>query len=139
MVIIKGQPQGKERPRFRNVGKFVQTYTPKKTKDYEKHIKQSYLEQNGVYWGELPIKVEIKAFYQIHMSWSKKRQNMAIFGGIRPTTKPDTDNIAKAVCDALNGVAFADDKQVVELSISKWYDIEPRIELNIFEISCENS
>lgn len=36
------------------------------------------------------------------------------------TFKPDVDNIAKAVLDALGGVAYDDDKQVVELTVKKW-------------------
>ena len=40
---------------------------------------------------------------------------------IRPTKKPDNDNIAKIILDALNGVAYQDDKQVVSLQVEKYY------------------
>jgi Holliday junction resolvase RusA-like endonuclease len=53
---------------------------------------------------------------------------------IRPTKKPDADNIAKIVCDALNGIAFLDDKQIVDARITKWYSDTPRIEIIIQEI-----
>lgn len=36
------------------------------------------------------------------------------------TVKPDVDNIAKTVLDALNGVAYADDSQVVRLVVNKF-------------------
>ena len=47
-------------------------------------------------------------------------------GLILPTKKPDADNIAKAILDALNGLAFYDDAQVVYLQVSKRYSNEPR-------------
>ena len=48
-------------------------------------------------------------------------------GLLRPTTKPDIDNVIKAVLDGLNGVAYADDSQVVALSASKCYSDDPRV------------
>lgn len=39
----------------------------------------------------------------------------------RPDKKPDADNILKAVLDALNGVAYEDDRQVVEVLCIKKY------------------
>jgi Holliday junction resolvase RusA-like endonuclease len=46
---------------------------------------------------------------------------------MKPTTKPDTDNIAKICLDALNGIAYHDDAQIVELQVSKLYSDEPRV------------
>lgn len=48
-------------------------------------------------------------------------------GKILPTKKPDCDNIAKIICDALNGVAYDDDKQIVALKVTKIYSDEPRV------------
>lgn len=39
-----------------------------------------------------------------------------------PTIKPDIDNIAKQILDALNGIAWKDDAQVVRLTVQKRYD-----------------
>ena len=52
-----------------------------------------------------------------------------------PTLKPDADNIAKAVCDALNGIAYKDDKQINCLTVDKvWADDEiERIEIDVEE------
>jgi Holliday junction resolvase RusA-like endonuclease len=41
------------------------------------------------------------------------------------TTRPDADNCAKAVKDALRGVVYRDDSQIVELFVSKGYDMAP--------------
>jgi Holliday junction resolvase RusA-like endonuclease len=40
----------------------------------------------------------------------------------RPTKKPDADNICKAVCDAMNGIVYKDDAQVVSLHFTKRYN-----------------
>lgn len=54
---------------------------------------------------------------------------------IRPTKKPDWDNIGKIVCDALNKTAFHDDAQIVDGSVIKCYSEQPRIEVEIWEIA----
>ena len=54
---------------------------------------------------------------------TKAKRLMAQRGILRPVVKPDIDNVAKAILDALNGVAFADDRQIVQVTCEKWYDI----------------
>lgn len=71
---------------------------------------------------EKPLKVHIQAFFETPKSYSKKKRELAIAGRIRPTVKPDTDNISKNIKDALNGIAYPDDKQVVSETIEKFYD-----------------
>lgn len=123
---VKGRPQGKARARtFYNsrIGK-MQSITPESTKSYEDLIRWSYVSAGGKYLGEKLISVKIQAFYSIPKSWSKKKQMQSIAYNIRPTTPPDLDNHAKIVLDALNGVAYCDDKQVVDLIVSKNYTNE---------------
>ena len=55
------------------------------------------------------------------------------FGIIRPTKKPDLDNIAKAVLDSLNGIAYKDDSQIVSMVVSKKYSNRPRVEITLKE------
>ena len=50
-----------------------------------------------------------------------------------PKVKPDLDNVVKAVLDALNGVVYRDDAQVVNLVATKRYATEPRVEVYVFE------
>lgn len=68
-----------------------------------------------------PIEIDITAFYLVPKSWSKKKQEAVRTGDIKPTVKPDIDNIVKIVLDGLNGVAFTDDKQVIEIQAQKCY------------------
>lgn len=121
--LVEGKPQGKARARTfydKRVGK-MRSVTPEQTKSYEDLIRWSYKAAGGQYMGEKLISVDIQAFYPIPQSLSKAKRNDAINGDIRPTTKPDCDNVIKAVLDALNGVAYYDDKQVVSVSCNKYY------------------
>lgn len=121
--IVEGKPQGKARARtFYNAraGKMC-SMTPEQTKSYEDLIRWKYKAAGGQYMGEKVLQVDIKAFYPIPKAFNKAKQSEAIEGQIRPTTKPDCDNIIKVVLDALNGVAYYDDKQVVCVSCNKYY------------------
>lgn len=134
-TIVEGKVEGKQRPRFRKVGNFVQTYTPKQTKSYEKLIADEYKKQSGVLFpAGMPLELRIRAFMGIPSTFSKKKKTRAIEGELRPTKKPDADNIAKSILDGLNGVAYADDKQVVELSVKKYYGTLERVEIDIQEV-----
>ncbi len=129
---VLGKPQGKARPRFRKIGKHVSTYNPKQTTDYEKLVKLSAIEQckdklNKEYTGL--VKMSIKAYFKPNKSISKKQYNLLI--GTEHLKKPDSDNIAKIICDSLNGVAYKDDSQVAYLEIEKYYEEEERVEVKI--------
>ena len=125
MISIKftvyGKPQGKARPRFTRQGR---AYTPKQTADYERQIKQAYISAGGQLISDTaPIIVCITAEFK------KAKSNKMDF----PTLKPDADNIAKAVCDALNGIAYKDDKQITCLTVGKVW-AEDGIEKVVVEI-----
>lgn len=133
--IVIGKPQGKGRPRIvRNkyTGK-VHGITPEQTKSYEDLIRWSYRDAGGQCMNDKVLSVDIKAYYPIPTSFTKKKQQMAILGDVRPTTKPDCDNIIKVVLDALNGVAYYDDKQVVCVSCNKYYSDTGYLHIHIEE------
>lgn len=129
---VLGAPQGKERPRAAKLRDRTIIYTPKKTKDYEREIATAYRTQcNGMFSGA--VQVEIHAYYEIPKSASRKRALDMVSDKERPTKKPDGDNIAKAVCDALNGLAYKDDSQVVDLTVRKYYSKFPHVQVFISE------
>ena len=119
--FVEGKPEGKARPRVTTKGGFARAYTPEKTRKYEKRIADEYLYSGGeMYPEDAPIHMIILAYFAPPKSASKKRREDLLEHG-RPMTKPDIDNIAKAVLDALNGVAYKDDKQVTDLLMHKYY------------------
>lgn len=134
--IVEGKPQGKARARtFYNsrAGK-MQSVTPVQTKSYEDLIRWKYRAAGGKYYGEKTLQVNIEAFYPIPKAFSKAKVNDAIDGKLRPTTKPDCDNIIKVVLDALNGVAYYDDKQIISVSCKKYYAQQGYLLVQIKEI-----
>ena len=136
---VMGKPQGKARARtFYNpkLGR-SQSITPENTVLYENLVKQSFLAKNNDrYFNSEPLCIDIEAYYPILKSMSKKDRERVCKGELFPTKKPDADNIAKVICDALNGVAYGDDAQIVALNVYKLYaDKEPLVKVRIAEIS----
>ena len=126
MTIIPGDPVPKQRPRVTKRGI---TYTPKKTADYERLIRECY---SGEYYEkDIPLKMIIRCYFRIPDSWPKKKKEQALENKIFVTKRPDIDNLAKIIQDALNGKAYYDDSQIVELSIKKEYSETPRAEVEI--------
>lgn len=130
---VPGEVCAKGRPRFVNRGRFAQTYTPDKTVNYENLVRLSFM-QAGCEKLSGAIKAEIKVFMQIPKSESMKKKAAMMAGQIRPTKKPDADNCAKSVLDALNKIAFDDDSQIVELYVNKYYSENPRVTITLEEI-----
>lgn len=130
---VLGEPQGKGRPKFSRQGGFVKTYTPDKTVLYENLIRLEYQRQcpGQRFADKEPLAMRIKAYYSIPASASKVRQQAMEAGEIRPTKKPDADNIIKVVADSLNGIAYRDDKDLIRVGLEKFYSWEPRIEVEI--------
>ena len=139
-IIIPGQPQGKARARtFYNprLGKHT-SVTPSKTVLYENLIKTCYLrDHEGEYYEDGPLDVTIYACFEVPKSTSKKDRFRILLEELFPTKKPDADNIAKVVCDALNGMAYKDDKQIVNLTVKKRYageGQEPHVDVMIMPL-----
>ena len=131
---VPGEPVGKGRPRFSRQGSFVMAYTPGKTVSYENLIKVEYERQSGLSFGEREIGLRVTAYFSIPKSVSKAKWQRMKDGEIRPAKKPDIDNVCKVVADALNGVAYNDDRQIVYTEISKRYDDMPRMDVSIFDM-----
>ena len=112
------------------------SFTPEKTALYENLIKVSYFEQCGRRNVEkgTPISIKIIAGFQIPKSTSLKRERQMLAGLLRPTKRPDADNISKCILDALNGIAYYDDSQVTDLEVIKIYAKEPGVRVFIREM-----
>ena len=134
-VRIETAPTAKGRPRFKRMGSFVQTYTPAKTARYEKMIAEKYEAALGSYRfeKEQPIVVSLVFGMPIPASKPKSTRVAMADGIIRHTKKPDLDNLTKAVLDALNGVAWYDDSQIVRISARKRYSEDPYVYIKVYE------
>ena len=137
---IYGEPQGKGRPKFSTAGGHVTTRTPDKTVLYENLVQTEYRLQAGTRFpDDAMLDVRVFAYYAIPKSVSKKKRQAMLDRKIRPTKKPDFDNIGKVICDSLNGVAYRDDAQIVDAQVRKFYSDEPRVVVSIRECGGETA
>ena len=127
-LTVPGKPQGKQRPRWSRVG----MHTPKDTLNYESYIKSLFtIKYPNFTLMEGPLEVEMAVFMGIPSSTSKKKSELMMKCYIRPTKRPDLDNIIKIYCDALESVAYKNDSQIVTYIVSKYYANNPRVEIKI--------
>lgn len=109
------KPKAKARPRFSN----GHVYTPKETHDYEQTI-ALHARKAGAKPLSNPVIIDITATF-------KRPKGKSPF---YCTKRPDVDNLLKMM-DALNGVAWVDDKQVISATVSKNYGGKDSIEFDI--------
>lgn len=131
---IHGKAQAKQRPRM---GRSGVVYTPKETLVYENYVKMCYSDYARQFeWlpYENQVKAEIDVLVAVPKSDSKAKKKAKIEGVIRPTVKPDCDNLAKSILDSLNGLAYQDDKQVVELIVKKYYAENAEVRVRLTEV-----
>ena len=121
-------PMSSPRPRFMNRGKFTKAYMPKSYTDFKAWLKRQLPELAL----DKELKVEIRFYFPMLKSWSKKKQDENVMSYKR--TKPDIDNLIKTVLDACNNHVWIDDNQIVKIASSKQYDWNSRIEIDITEL-----
>lgn len=136
-IVVPGEPVPQGRPRFARHAGYVQTYDPKRSKNYKSRI-LSYVWmglKSRAYTpfasSSVPLAVSISIYRSIPQSWSLKKKEDAAQGKVRPVSRPDTDNYVKIVLDALNKVLWKDDSAVVSLHAEKWYSKTPRMEITV--------
>jgi len=136
-ITIPGQPMAKARPRvFRLKNGFTRAVTPERTMRYEEHVKMCAIEAMNKHLtaGDLfnePLEARIDVYFPCPAS--AYRKTLPRKKEWR-TKKPDADNLAKAILDALNGIVYHDDSQVVDLHVRKFQagqGIAPRVEVVI--------
>ena len=132
---IPGNAQAQGRPRAGKTkrGKVVM-YDPKESREYKSYVRLIASQHRPRKLLEGQLEVFIKIYRQMPKSMTKKRKQAVMEGLHRPITKPDVTNIAKGIEDALNGIIYKDDSQIVDLHISKYYSDRPRVEVQIKEL-----
>lgn len=132
---VYGEPVAQGRPRASTQGGFVRMYDPEKSKDYKDYVRLAAAEHAPNVLLEGPLGMMLTVYRSIPKSFSKKKVIQAEAGEIRPVSKPDVDNYLKGVKDALKGIIWKDDSQVVEVFAQKRYSARPRIEVKIKDLS----
>lgn len=123
---VPGEPRGWARART-GQGRF---FTDTKTRS-EKQAVAAWAIEAGAKVHDGPLRLIVRAYLGVPRSASKKRQAAMLSGAEYPTKKPDGDNLAKLVGDALTGVCWRDDVQVVDWIIEKRWCVEPRLEIEV--------
>jgi len=135
---VPGQPQGKGRAKIVKIGGFSRMATPAKTVAYEglvAHAAQFAMRSTGqIEPMQCAVSVNLAIDCQVPASWSQKKQRQALAGEVFPTTKPDVDNVVKAIFDGLNGVVWKDDVQAVDCRIRKRYSATPGVRVEVWAI-----
>lgn len=112
-------------------------YTPTEIKEYANWVricfKEAYPKHLPSVFYNQQLNVVINAFFSIPKSFSKTKRQQALEAYIRPTIKPDCDNIAKNINDSLNGIAYPDDKQIIRLEVNKHYGEAEKVEVIIYD------
>jgi Holliday junction resolvase RusA-like endonuclease len=134
------QVRGKGRPRFGVVRGRAMAFTDPQTRAYEKVIKAA---ASNVMAGREPLQgpvwVRVDAFVPVPKGTSKVKAAAMLAGDIRPTKKPDLDNVLKAILDGINGVIYGDDKQVVAFGSTKRYGEQERILVTVGQCDADGS
>lgn len=135
---VEGKPQHKGRHRSRIAYKdgkpFVMVYPDPETAKCEEVVKEiAALYMRGKPPTDKPVALLVHVYRQVPESWSKADKAKAIAHNILPTSKPDSDNYLKFCSDALNGVCFLDDSQVVDARCIKLYDETPGMRIEVRE------
>jgi len=131
-ITIPGVPVAKGRPKFTARGGFARAYTPAKTQRYEDVIRcEAVAAMAGRDPVDEAVTVSVTAYVVPPKSMPKKRRLEAIEGSVKPLTRPDLDNYAKAALDACNAIVFRDDSLVTDLLIRKRYSEHPRLTITV--------
>jgi Holliday junction resolvase RusA-like endonuclease len=128
-LTVPGIPVAKQRPRVTRRGI---TFTPAKTLNYETYVRELFAVQYPTFKPLTgPIMLKVWAYFPIPRGTSKRTRELMESGSIRRDKRPDYDNLAKAISDALNGVAYDDDGQICSAWIEKLYSERPRLEIEL--------
>ncbi len=129
---VPGKPVAKGRAQASVIAGHVRMRTPAKTVAYESTV--ALVASQAMQGRELmegPLRLSVVAYFPMAKSWPKKKVEAARRGEVLPTSRPDADNVAKAIADACNGICYADDAAIVSLAVVKAFADVPRVEVVI--------
>ena len=129
--VVPGKIVPKQSTRFSG-----HAFTPKRVKDYAEHVRECYREEYPnpvmVWEKDVPLAAKVIVYFQVPKSDSKKNRLWKLLHGF-PTKVPDVDNCSKAVLDAVKGLIFYDDAQIVDLRVLKLWSENSAVEVTLRE------
>ena len=132
-INIPGRAVPQARPRFARHGGRVVTYEPKQCAYYKELVQYCAVHQCGLTYDNTlyagPVEIIVTERREPPSRWSKAKRLLAFAGEIMPIVKPDTDNILKIIKDALTGLMWIDDAQVVSDKVAKVYADAANVEV----------
>lgn len=139
--IVEGKPVPQPRPRvFRTETGKSKAVNSSRSVTYKRLVKLTAKSEMNkrrmiIIPDPIPVAVHLNFVYSIPTSYAKKKRQSAQDGTLRYVKRPDLDNLAKAILDALNGTIYQDDSQVVELSINKEYGNTDHVSIKVKDLS----
>jgi Holliday junction resolvase RusA-like endonuclease len=130
--FVPGKPVAQSRPRFARRGNFVATYDAAPAKDYKSWVKScalDYMQAFNINMFTRDIPLVMVLVVNVDRPKSKKKAMFVV-------TKPDCDNFAKGIMDALESILYTADQQIVRLVVSKHYSDRPGVTVTIQEAKC---
>lgn len=124
---IYGCPVPQGRPRFQKIGNFVKPYDPQESKSWKETVKSQVIDRGGATILDGALTMTLRFHLPRPKSLPKKVTHH--------TKKPDVDNLVKAIKDALRGICYNDDSQIVDLHAHKEYHEQPGVTIQISKIN----
>ena len=125
------EPTPQLRPRVSSRGGYVRVYDPPKVKQFKSLLRSLAVHQYARPPLLGPLSVSLTFYRPVQSSISKTERDRRLSNQSKPVVKPDTDNYIKATLDALNGVLWHDDAQIVKITGEKKYSDRPKITVSV--------
>ena|SRR3990167_9865299 len=128
IFVVPGRPRAKQSTRFAN----GHTYTDSAVAAYENWVKLCYLDK----YRDCPLMLgPIEANVDYIRRWPKMTAKQRDAHGGWCTTTPDVEQVTKAIFDALNKLAYNDDRQICLCTVSKKFGDVEQVTVTLEEIS----
>ena len=127
-IVIPGVPVPQGRPKFARRGNFVTTYDPDKSRKWKAHVKEHAEAQVNVPFSpEVPLHISV-------MFYMPRPKSVSVAKRPFHTVKPDVDNLVKGLTDALTGICWGDDAQIIEIIARKEYSECPQTVITVTDV-----
>lgn len=124
------EPTPQLRPRVSS-RPYIRVYDPPKVKQFKSLLRSLAVNQYARPPMLGPLSVSLTFYRPVQKSISQSERELRLSNQSKPVVKPDTDNYIKATLDALNGVLWHDDSQIVKIIGEKRYGDHPKITVSV--------